>query len=86
MLGRTVFYRVSSINYLGLIMDEKITFSEHVYVMVAMLGFIRRLSLELRDPYTLKSLYMSLVCQKLEYARCVWNPFYDVHVDRDGAI
>jgi hypothetical protein len=44
----------------------------------AMLGFIRRLSLEFRDPYTLKPLYTSLVRPKLEYARCVWNPFYDV--------
>jgi hypothetical protein len=62
-------------------MDEKITFSEHVDAMVAkafaMLGFIRRLSLEFRDPYTLKSLYMSLVRPS-----CMWNPFYDVCVDR----
>jgi hypothetical protein len=42
---------------------------ENVDVMVAkafaMLGFIRRLSLEFRDPYTLKSLYTSLVRPKL---------------------
>jgi hypothetical protein len=31
----TVLDRVSSINELGVIMDEKMTFSEHVYVMVA---------------------------------------------------
>jgi hypothetical protein len=42
----------------------------------AMLGFIRRLSLEFRDPYILKSLYTFLVRPKL------WNPFYDVRVDR----
>jgi hypothetical protein len=82
MLGGTVLDRVSSINDLGVIMDEKITFSEHVDVMVAeaftILGFIRRLSLEFRDPYTLKSLYMSLVRPKLVYASCMWNPFYDV--------
>jgi hypothetical protein len=47
-----------------------------------MLGFIRRLSLEFRDPYTLKSLYTSLIRPKLEYASCVWSPFYDVHVDK----
>jgi hypothetical protein len=47
MLGGTVLDRMSSINDLGVIMDEKTTFSEHVDVMVAnafaMLGFIRRL-------------------------------------------
>jgi hypothetical protein len=67
MLGGTVFDRVSSINDLGVIMEEKMTFSEHVDVIVAkafaMLGFIRSLSLEFRDPY-------------------VWNPFYDLRVDR----
>jgi hypothetical protein len=31
-------------------------------------------------PYTLKSLYTCLVRPKLEYASCVWNPFYDVRV------
>jgi hypothetical protein len=86
MLGGTVLDRVSSINDLGVIMDEKMTFSEHIDVMVgkafAMLGFIRRLSLEFRDPYTLRSLYTSLVRRKLEYASCVWSPFYDVRVDK----
>jgi hypothetical protein len=49
MLGGTMLDRMSSINDFLVIMDEKITFSEHVDVMVAkafaMLGFIRRLSL-----------------------------------------
>jgi hypothetical protein len=60
----------------------------YVDVMVAKniamlgLGFIRRLALELRDPYTLKSLYRSLVRPKLEYASCVWYSFYDVCVNR----
>jgi hypothetical protein len=35
MLGGTVLDRVSSINDFGVIMDEKMTFSEHVDVMVA---------------------------------------------------
>jgi hypothetical protein len=48
----------------------------------AMLGFIRRLSFEFRDPYTLESLYMSLVRPMLEYASCVCSPFYDMRVDK----
>jgi hypothetical protein len=47
-----------------------------------MLGFVRRLSLEFRDSYTLKSLYMYLGRPKLEYACFVWNLFYDVRVDK----
>jgi hypothetical protein len=76
MLGGTVLDRLSSMNDLGVIMDEKMTFSEHVDVMVvkasAMPGFIRRLS----------SIYSSVVRSKLEYASCVWIPFYNVRVDR----
>jgi hypothetical protein len=71
MLGGTVLDRVNYINNLGVIIDEKMNFSEHIDVMVgkafAMLGFIRRLSFEFRDPNTLRSLYTSLVRPKLEY-------------------
>jgi hypothetical protein len=70
----------------GVIMDEKMNFSEHIDVMVgkasAMREFIRRLSFEFRDSYTLRSLYTSLVRPKLLYASCVWTPFYDVRVDK----
>jgi hypothetical protein len=47
-----------------------------------MLGFVKRLSCEFRDPYTLKTLYVSLVHPKLEYTSCVWRPFYGAHIDR----
>jgi hypothetical protein len=59
MLCGTVLDRVSSINDVGVIMDEKMSFYEHVDVMVvkafAMLGFFRRLSLYFRDSYTSKT-------------------------------
>jgi hypothetical protein len=48
----------------------------------AMLGFIRRLSFEFRDPYSLKSLYTSLVRPKLEYVSCVRSSLYDVRVNK----
>jgi hypothetical protein len=84
MLDGIVLDRFSFINDLGVIMDEKMNFLEHVDVMVgkafAMLGFIERLSFEFRDPYTLRSLYTSLGRPKLKYASCVWSLFYDVRV------
>jgi hypothetical protein len=43
---------------------------------------VKRLSCDFRDPYTLKTLYVCLVRPKLEYASCVWWPFYGAHIDR----
>jgi hypothetical protein len=61
---------------LGVLMDSKLTFSEHVDVTVSkarqMLGFIMRVGRDFRNPYDLKSFYVSLVMSKLEYASCVW--------------
>jgi hypothetical protein len=88
MLGGIILDRVDSINDLGLgvIKDSKVSFTEHMDVTVgkafAMLGFVKRLSREFRDPYTLKTLYVSLVRPKLEYASCVWRSFYGAHIDR----
>jgi hypothetical protein len=47
-----------------------------------MLGYIRRIGKEFRDPYTLKTLYNSFVRSHLEYASVVWNPYYGVHLKR----
>jgi hypothetical protein len=71
--------RVDSINDLGVIMDSRISFTGHIDVTVgkalSMLGFVKRLSCEIRDPYPLKTLYVSLVRPTLEYASCVWRLF-----------
>jgi hypothetical protein len=65
-------------------MDSKMSFTGHIDVTVgkalAMLGFVKRLPCEFLDPYNLKTLYISLVHRKLEYASCV--PFYGAHIDR----
>jgi hypothetical protein len=37
------------------------------------------LAREFEDPYTLKTLFISLVRPKLEYASCIWDPIYEVH-------
>jgi hypothetical protein len=85
MLAGTVLDRVSSINDLGVIMDEKLNFSEHVDVMVRLLrcwdlSEDSHSSSEISE-HTLRSLYTLLVCPKLEYASCVWSSFYDMRVD-----
>lgn len=85
-IGSSTLERVDSITDLGVILDSKMSFRNHIDATIAkglaMLGFIKRLSSEFQDPYTLKSLYMSLVRSRLEYACCVWQPFYAVHIAR----
>jgi hypothetical protein len=86
MLGGNILDRVDSINDLEVIMDSKMSFTGHiddpVGMALAMLGFVKRLSFEFRDPHTLKTLYVSLVRPKLQYASCVWRTFYGAHIDR----
>jgi hypothetical protein len=67
-------------------MDSKMSFTGHIEVTVgialAMLEFVNWLSYEFRDPNALKAFYVSLVRLKLEYASCLWQPFYGAHIDR----
>ncbi|XP_055632891.1 uncharacterized protein LOC129773314 [Toxorhynchites rutilus septentrionalis] len=75
--------RISSICDLGVMIDSKLRFIEHVDIMTAkafsVLGFIRRHANEFTDDYVLKTLYCSLVRSILEYAAPVWSPFYVTH-------
>jgi hypothetical protein len=47
-----------------------------------MLGFIKRISKEFNDYYTLKILFVSLVRPNLEYASSVWSPHKACHSER----
>jgi hypothetical protein len=59
-LGGIILDRVDFINDFGIIIDSKVSFTENTDVTVgralAMLGFVKRLSCEFRDPYTLDPL------------------------------
>jgi hypothetical protein len=70
MLGGIILDRVDFINDLGVIMGTKVSFNGLIDVTVgralAILGFMKKLSYEFRDPYILKTLYVSLVRPKLE--------------------
>jgi hypothetical protein len=72
MLGGIILNRVDSadsINDLGVIMDSKMSFTGHIDVTVgralAMLGFVKKLSYEFRDPYTLKTFMFPLCTRNL---------------------
>jgi hypothetical protein len=71
--------RVDSFTDLRVVMDSRMSFSRHIDVTVGkalemLMGFVKKLADEVRDPY------MWLVRLKLEYASCVWRPFYVVHI------
>jgi hypothetical protein len=78
--------RVDEIKNLGVIMDGKMSLLPHNEAIISkssrMLGFIKRISREIRDPYTHKTLYTSLVRPNLEHAACVWSPHQLVHSKR----
>jgi hypothetical protein len=70
-------------------MESIMSLIEHVDITVECFknaGVWKRMSSVFRDPYTLKSLHVSLVLPKLEHTSCVWTPFYDVHVNRVGRV
>ena len=69
--------RVTTINDLGIMMDMKVNFNNHIDIMTnnchRTLAFIKRRAKEFSDPYVTKTLYCSLVRSKIEYVSVVWN-------------
>jgi hypothetical protein len=78
--------RLDEIKDLGVIMDGKMSFLLYIEAIISkssrMLGFIKRISRDFRDPYTHKTLYTSLFMPNLEHAACVWSPHQSVHFER----
>lgn len=84
-LNATALKRCNSVKDLGVIMDDKFSFSNHINQMVntayKTLGFVIRNSSNFNDVAALKCLYYSLVRSKLEYCSIIWYPFYRTHID-----
>ncbi|XP_055633534.1 uncharacterized protein K02A2.6-like [Toxorhynchites rutilus septentrionalis] len=82
--------RESTVKDLGLLLDSKLTFKDHVAYVVSeassQLGFMFRFAKEFKDIYCLKALYCSLVRPILEYSAVVWCPYYQNEVNRIEAI
>jgi len=85
-LSGCVLDRITHADDLGVYMDPKLKFSDHITSMVnkarGVLGFIKRWSKEFDDPYVTKTLFISLTRPSLEYCALVWSPQYGVHIDR----
>ena len=78
--------RVTVIKDLGIILDHKLNFNDHLDLVVsksmAMLGFLKRNSTEFTDINTLICLFNSLVRPHLEYCCIIWNPIFASHIFR----
>lgn len=83
-MGATAVDRVHSICDLGVTIDSKLRFTEHIGIITAKafstLGFIRRHANSFTDIYALKTLFCSMVRSILEYAAPVWCPQYVTHI------
>ncbi|KAL9694601.1 hypothetical protein quinque_013886 [Culex quinquefasciatus] len=86
MMGISLLDRVCSVKDLGVTLDRKMTFNEHITSVTAnafaTIGFIRRNTTAFKDIHALKALYSALVRSQLEYAAQVWAPYHNVHIAR----
>ena len=85
-LLETPIARVNVIRDLGVTFDSKLIFDAHIDNIVKKasraLGFIVRMSSEFKSIKAIKILYCSFVRSHLEYCSQVWNPKYNIYIDR----
>lgn len=76
---------VSVIMDLGVLLDGKLNFVQHITMAVnkarGIWAFIKRWAKEFKDPFITKRLFTSLVRPILEYGSIVWDPYYNVHIN-----
>lgn len=78
--------KVDEILDLGVIFDSKLSFDSHLNYIIpksySLLAFVKRNSMDFKDPCTRSILYCSFVRSTLEYASIVWCPNGKVNIDR----
>lgn len=86
LIGNHQLERVMTFKDLGVVLDHQLNFRDHIDLIVAksnsLLGFIRRITKDFRNPQSIKTLYCSIVRSILEYASIIWDPAYNIHIDR----
>ena len=85
-LNSVVLNRVNVIRDLGVLLDAKLSFNQHIERTInqanSVLGMICAMANDVRDPMCLKALFCSLVRPILEYASVVWCPASSVWIER----
>ena len=89
-INNVVIPRISRIKDLGVLLDPKLAFTDHVAYIVNKasrnLGFIFRVTKSFKDVYCLKALFCALVRSHLEYCSPVWSPYYQNGIARIESI
>lgn len=78
--------RVNEVKDLGIIIDSKLTFNQHVNYIFRrcnkLLGFIFRACKRFKSRKSVMFLYSSLIRWICEYVALIWNPDYKVYIDK----
>lgn len=84
-LNNVPLKRVYVMRDLGVLLDPKLTFHDHIECIVnkafKSLGFILRVSKPFKDINCVYVLYFAYVRSVLEYCCSVWNPQYTIYMD-----
>ena len=82
--------RVDHVKDLGVILDTKLTFKQHISFIIAkasrQMGLIIRMTRDFKNIQCLVALYCSLVRSSLEYCSVVWIPYYNNAIHRIESI
>lgn len=85
-INETQLQRVESIRDLGVLLDSKLSFSDHVDNIIKRayrnLGFVMRTCKPFTSITSLKIVYYAYVRSILEYACPIWAPIYDIYKNR----
>lgn len=77
---------VSEVKDLGITYDSKLLFNQHISNISKkanqMLGFLFRTCYEFKNLQVHRILYMSYVNSLLNFASVIWNPQYDVYINK----
>ena len=83
IINETEITQVTSVKFLGVLVDEKINWKEHINLvcnkMARSLGVIRKIS-GLVNQDCLLTLYFSLIYPHLTYCNIVWASTYDTYL------
>lgn len=85
-IAATELQEVTIIRDLGILMDSKLSFSDHIDKIIReankALGFILRCTKGFKRPGAVIRLYTSFVRSRLEYNGTVWCPNYRLYINR----